>query len=194
MRKVKTAFLGMRTSLHLSSAYGSNYRAYQTVVAPRLYSIYISLDGVALAVYRDRLEIENQVIIPRDADDQFRRGSTRYGQLAVPAPDVLIDYSRINPIVLSFDVNGLRGPHTDHRSRDKFGVASVLGVPVTVRVSHPIAVSVSVSIPISILGESSRGTKQGGKGQTSDQKSQFSHIFDSWVGDCMQATTGRLRT
>jgi hypothetical protein len=59
----------------------------------------LGIDGVPLAVCRDRFDVEDQIVVPRPPHDQFDIGSPRYGDLPIAAAHIIRDSAVVNAAI-----------------------------------------------------------------------------------------------
>src|SRR6185369_874747 len=93
-------------SANFTAADGPHDGAYQAVILSRFDPVGVSADGIALPVDGHRLEVEDQVIVARNANDQFRLRAAWDRQTPVVAAHILIDGGAIDAVVLALYVDG----------------------------------------------------------------------------------------
>src|SRR5205085_65067 len=97
-------------ALILTAIDRSHNGSHQTVIAPGFDSIRIGSYRVAPSIGRDRLNVENEIIVPRHSDDHFDVRTTGQGQPAIVPAHVLIERARVDSIIVPFHIDAFVGP------------------------------------------------------------------------------------
>ena len=126
-----------RASTHLTAADRSKNLPYKGVVTLRFHAVGVASNCITLPVDHHGFQIQNEVVVLGHANDQFRARAAWNCQMAVVAPNVLINRTVVNTVVASLHIDTVIGAHRDNGPGFKPRVHSPIAIPVPVTILAP---------------------------------------------------------
>src|SRR5579883_3073294 len=105
------------------------------IIAPRFHTVRFGPYGITGAVDDHRFEIDDEVVIGRHADHQFRIGTARNGDAAVLTIDILVDCTVVDAVVAALDIDGLVHANWYDGTGFEASKATLAAVPIAIAVT-----------------------------------------------------------